>query len=676
MCLDQSKGTADYPQGSGYFSESRKRVVIRLDPRLSLNKGVRMKFHLSSPESHGYSRCTLVTLCLFLAVSSNPLNVQAQPDVAEDSVEFPSATECGECHPQQYKQWSVSQHAYAQMSPVFNAMQATVMNFTAGTNGDFCNRCHNTVGMNLEEDIFMSNIDRHPTAREGVTCIVCHRLSQPYGKLSGRLHIEPGPITAPIYGPKGDPTELDKAIAKSGLVVDNNKVGRKVHGKLNTLSQLGTSGFCAVCHDVNLVNGFRLEEASSEFKNSPANASGVICQDCHMGKEPGKVLADKSDPDFEKKNYAFGPAAKVGSLRTESRKLTNHMFVGPDYSVLSPALFPLDIRAIKEEHEKDDVRARGMATIREWLMFDWKAGWGLDSFEDEVDDDYEFPERWESLDDRYDAREIITDNLRLLKEIEIERLKLLRNGYKIGEIEITQSGSKGLKFVVQVKNGTDGHNVPTGFDAERLVWLYVTVIDSEGKVVKVSGDLDPNGDLRDLHSLYVHNHELPIDKELFSLQSKFLTRNIVGGEREQVLPVNYSASPLIFLRPSRNSTVLLGRPNGARKHKTTIEPNGERWASYTVTKKQLATGKPPFKAVIQLKAAMVPVNLVDIIKGVGFDYNMSARDVSDVLAYGHVDNEGNIIIWDEDSDDPVDNQVAGHQIIWEREIGLSSGTYR
>jgi hypothetical protein len=95
-----------------------------------------------------------------------------------------------------------------------------------------------------------------------------------------------------------------------------------------------------------------------------------------------------------------------------------------------------------------------------------------------------------------------------------------------------------------------------------------------------------------------------------------------------------------------------------------------------VTKKQLATGKPPFKAVIQLKAAMVPVNLVDIIKGVGFDYNMSARDVSDVLAYGHVDNEGNIIIWDEDSDDPVDNQVAGHQIIWEREIELSSGTYR
>lgn len=583
---------------------------------------------------------------------------------------FPSATECAECHPKQYKQWSVSQHAYAQMSPVFNAMQATVMKFTAGTNGDFCIRCHNAVGMNLGEEIFMSNIDRHPTAREGVTCIVCHRLNQSYGKISGRLHIEPGPVTAPIYGPSGEPQELDNAITKGGLQIDNDKAGRKVHGKIKSLFQLNTSGFCGTCHDVNLVNGFRLEEAFSEFKNSPANDKGITCQDCHMGKEPGKVLADKSDPDFHKKNYHFGSAAKVGSLETEPRKLTNHMFVGPDYSVLSPALFPLDTRAIKEESEKDNVRAKGMATIREWLTFDWKAGWGTDAFEDEIDDDFEFPERWESVDDRYDAREIITDNLRLLKEIEVERLKLFRNGYVLGDIKMVKSGRKGVEFAVQVKNGTDGHNVPTGFDAERLVWLYVSVVDANGKVVKTSGGLDPNGDLLDLHSKYVHNHELPLDKELFSLQSKFLTRNIVGGEREQVLPVNYSASPLIFLRPSRNSTVLLGRPNGARKHKATIEPLGERWANYTVTNKQLASGTGPFKAVIQLKAAMVPVNLIDIIKDVGFDYNMSARDVSDVLAYGHVDENGDVVIWDEDTDDPVENQVAGHQIIWERTLEI------
>src|SRR5579864_4618652 len=33
---------------------------------------------------------------------------------------FPSAAECGQCHPTQFRQWSVSQHSYAQLSPIFN----------------------------------------------------------------------------------------------------------------------------------------------------------------------------------------------------------------------------------------------------------------------------------------------------------------------------------------------------------------------------------------------------------------------------------------------------------------------------------------------------------------------------------------------------------------------------
>ncbi|MFT6433112.1 MAG: hypothetical protein ACJAVI_001154 [Candidatus Azotimanducaceae bacterium] len=89
--------------------------------------------------------------------------------------------------------------------------------------------------MNLGQDVFMSNIDRHPAAREGITCIVCHRLDQSYGKLSGRLHVKKGSITEPIYGPLGDSAELDNAISKDGLVIDNDKAGRKVHDELEAL---------------------------------------------------------------------------------------------------------------------------------------------------------------------------------------------------------------------------------------------------------------------------------------------------------------------------------------------------------------------------------------------------------------------------------------------------------
>ena len=202
---------------------------------------------------------------------------------------FPSATTCRPCHPGHYREWSVSAHAYAQMSPVFNAMHGTILKQTNGTNGDFCIRCHTPVGMNLKEPEFMSNIDRHPTSREGVTCIACHRLKNAYGKVSGRLAIVEGDIFDPVYGPTGD-RELKRVIESGEYNVntERGKAGRAIHTGAIKLDQMRTSGFCATCHDVNLVNGFRLEEAFSDYKTSPASGKGVSCQDCHMGKEPGK----------------------------------------------------------------------------------------------------------------------------------------------------------------------------------------------------------------------------------------------------------------------------------------------------------------------------------------------------------------------------------------------------
>jgi hypothetical protein len=378
---------------------------------------------------------------------------------------------------------------------------------------------------------------------------------------------------------------------------------------------------CGTCHDVNLVNGFRLEEAFSEFKHSPAADNGVSCQDCHMGKEPGVASG-----------YREEPAALVGDKPTKPRKRTDHMFIGPDYSVVHPGIFPHNTNATE------------LATIRQWLTFDYEAGWGTDAFEDENGDSTEFPERWRTADDRYDARDIIRANQELLAEADAARLKLLRNGYGLGDIDIVRATPKDLVFKVEVKNLTDGHGVPTGFDAERLIFLQVTVTDSDGATVFQSGDLDPNGDVRDSHSLYVHNGELPQDRYLFSLQSKFITRMLRGGEREQVLAINYSPSPLVFLRPSTSSTVLTGRPAGARKHKQGIEPLGNRWAKYRVKRSQL-TGKAPYNVNVKLIAGMVPINLVHEIKDVGFDYGMSARQVADRV-------------------------LAGHRVLWERDLEI------
>ena len=533
---------------------------------------------------------------------------------------YPSANTCKICHPIQYDQWSVSQHAYAQLSPVFMAMQRTINAATSGTNGDFCIRCHTPVGMNMGESTNISNLDRHPTSREGITCVACHRLNVEYGKVSGRIALVQGDVLEPVFGPKGN-AELARVLENPKeyqVVTKKDEAGRKIHTEVGHFPQLSTSAFCGICHDVNLFNGFRLEEAFSEYKNSPAAARGESCQDCHMGKVQGIASG-----------YAVGPAASVGGVDTEPRKLTDHFFAGPDYSLVHPGIFP---------HNADAV---ALANLREWLQYDHKAGWGTDDFEDNVSDDYAFPKAWESVDDRYDAREILDRQFRLLKLAEKKRLEVLRHGYKLGKIETLSSDRNGIGFRVQVRNGTDGHNVPTGFDAERLVWLEVTVTDADGKIVFKSGDLDPNGDVRDTHSLYVHNGELPLDKQLFTLQSRFVTRNVRGGVREQVLPINFSVDPLPFVRPFTRSVVLSGQPAGARKHRSTIPPLASRWPTFRVPADQL-TGNGRYMATVRIKTGALPINLIDAIKGVGFDYGMSTREVADAI-------------------------VAGHQVIWEKQ---------
>ncbi len=537
---------------------------------------------------------------------------------------YPSAGTCGTCHPKQYKECTVSQHAYSQLSPVYLALNNKINELANGTNGDFCLRCHNQVGANLGEDSFASNLDRHPTSREGITCVVCHRIDRDFNKASGRLALVEGVLTVPVYGPAGN-AELARVLDNRDVyrvVTDPEEPGRKIHDEIIQFTSISKPVFCGACHDVTLFNGFRLEEAFSEYRMSPAAGRGVTCQDCHMGKEQGVASG-----------YEIGPAAIVGGEPTEPRKLTNHYFAGPDYSLIHPGIFP------------HNATAQQMATLEEWLQFDVTAGWGTDEFEDEVTDDTEFPERWDSIDDRYDAREILDEQFESLEWARLQRLEVLRNGYILSDIVTEKASRDGIEFRVQVKNGTDGHNVPTGFTGERLVWLEVTVTDREGTVVFKSGDRDPNGDLRDGHSAYVHAGEVKLDPYLFSLQSYFVTQNGRGGEIEHVIPIPYPVISLPRVLPSTLSLVFSGEPQTERNHKRSIEPLGDRWAAYEIDGDDL-TGKGPYKADIKLLSQPVPVNLLVGIQSVGFDYGMTPRQVGDAV-------------------------IAGTQVLWQRELSFN-----
>ena len=550
---------------------------------------------------------------------------------------YPSAKKCATCHPGHFREWSTSPHAYAQLSPVFNAMASKLNKQTNGTLGDFCIRCHTPVGMALGEPAYMSNMDRHPSSREGVTCCVCHRINQAWGKGSGRLALVAADLDGPIYGTQGNAI-LSDALSnpeKYGVMktdASSDARGRTVHSVAVPFFQLHTSGFCGACHDVFAPNGFRLEDAFSEYKSSPAaRTKQQSCQDCHMGEVPGVAAG-----------YRIEGIAKLGNVYTEPRKRTNHMIAGPDYSIIHPGLFPHNVAAIKEEHAAyltAGPAIPGLATMREWLEFDYEAGWGTEQFE--RSDAAELlnesgPTAWRDPARRFQARRIVNDQLKLLDEYTEDRRRVMANGFGLGNIECDPHCRDGLEFRVYVSNKTDGHGVPTGFDAERVIFLRTVVFDANGKIVFVSGDLDPNGDIRDSHSVYVHNGKLPLDPQLFSLQTRFLTRNVRGGEREQVLAVPFSLDPLPYTRPEVRPFTVLGRPVGARKHKQNLAANaGGRWANYHVDKSQL-TGCGPYTVSVQLIEGMVPINLVHEIEDVGFDYNLSAREVAERIVNGHI----------------------------------------
>lgn len=525
---------------------------------------------------------------------------------------YPAASTCGVCHPKHYMEWSVSQHAYAQLSPIYLSLNNKINALANGSNGDFCLRCHSPVGANLGESTFQSNLTRHPASREGITCVVCHRINMPYNKVSGRLALVEGGLTEPVFGPEGNKGVQDVLDQpnKFRVVTKADESGRKIHNEAKVFDSIKSSTFCGSCHDVTLFNGFRLEEAFSEYRVSPAAARGETCQDCHMGKIQGK-----------KSGYDQGPAAVVGDVPTKTRKLTNHMFSGPDYSVIHPGLFP------------HNLEAQAFKTMQEWLEYRHEEGWGTDKFEDAVPAGYKFPKSWESIDDRYDGRAILNKQFELLEFATRKRLEVLRNGYILGDIVTTKSDRRGIAFKVEVRSGTDGHNVPTGFTGERLVWLEVTVRDREGTVVFVSGDRDPNGDIRDGHSAYVHGGKIKQDRYLFSLQSIFVTQNGRGGEIEHVIPIPYPQFALPRVLPSTTSLVFTGEPATERVHKKGIEPLGQRWGKYKVSRKQM-TGKGPYTASIKLMSQPVPINLLTAIQDVGFDYGMTPGDVGRAVIAG------------------------------------------
>ncbi len=511
---------------------------------------------------------------------------------------YPTAATCGECHKQIYKEWSSSQHAYASISPMFHKFEQKFQELTQGTVGTFCVRCHQQVGTQLGEDRDAPLWARSQISREGVTCITCHRVKEQYGKVNGERRVEPGKIYEPVYG-SGEKSAIKEVLAdKETYSIKTSAAGRgnDIHKGMITNDQMTKSEFCVSCHQVAVNLGIKLEIVWDQYRDSPARKAGVTCQNCHMGKVPGVS-----------KGYATAPSAVVGGKQINpGRKHANHRFIGPGYSIAHPGVFPHNAKA-------------QAVSMKDWLQFDWRAGWGTIEFEDKVANGQikvKFPKRWSDPLDREEARTIIDENLTKLDERDEIRQKVLENGSHVDgpDIKGDPKVGKDLAFSYKIKNTNSGHNLPSGsLGAQPQLWVNVALIDPDGKNIWESGYLDKHGDLADLHSLEVAAGSIKKDQQLVHFQTKFLTTNLKGTDREMYLPVNFDIDPLPHLRPPGVPTTVLNHPPLVRMENHSLPPLGEKVAKYKVPGK-LITKPGKYRLAFRMRSRGEPIYFMRFVE--------------------------------------------------------------
>lgn len=504
---------------------------------------------------------------------------------------YPTAAKCGECHKEIYEEWSSSQHAYASISPMFHKFEQKFQDLTQGTVGTFCVRCHQQVGTQLGEGREKALWARSQISREGVTCITCHRVKEQYGKVNGERRVEPGKIYEPVFGSGNKSVIKDVLADKDTYSVKTSTEGRgnDIHKGMITNDQITKSEFCVSCHQVAVNLGIKLEIVWDQYRDSPARKAGVSCQDCHMGKVPGQP-----------KGYSTAPSAIVGGKEINpGRKHANHRFIGPGYSIAHPGIFPHNVK--------------GQAiSIEDWLQFDWRAGWGTTKFEDKVADGkikVTFPKRWSDALDREEARLIIEENLKKLDERDQLRQQVMENSSHIDGPNFSGTPKVGsdLAFSYKIKNTNTGHNLPSGsLGAQPQLWVNVALIDPDGKNIWESGYLDSNGDMADLHSLDVAAGRIKTDQQLMHFQTKFLTTNVKGTEREMYLPVNFDVDPLPHLRPPGVPTTVLNHPPLVRMENRSLAPLGEKMANYNVPG-HLITKPGKYRLAFRMRSRAEPI---------------------------------------------------------------------
>lgn len=200
---------------------------------------------------------------------------------------------CMGCHTEIYGQWKGSMHSNAWNDPVYLALMRKASAATKGFTDNLCLGCHTPIGLAVGKATPAGD-KLDSLAQKGVQCDFCHNISASTGSGNAAFVLTPQKYGRPLkFGPFKDAL---------------SPYHDTTYSELHTVSEI-----CGTCHNVtHPLNRLPIERTFDEWKDSPYQAEGIGCQECHMTPGPGPA----ENP---------GKAALQGKKRN---KIFTHYFVG------------------------------------------------------------------------------------------------------------------------------------------------------------------------------------------------------------------------------------------------------------------------------------------------------------------------------------------------------------
>ena len=251
----------------------------------------------------------LFALALGACGGGNPM-----PTVSLDREQLMDPETCKTCHPDAYRQWSGSMHAYASEDPVFRAMNQRAQRESGNTLGDFCVKCHAPMAVAQGLPTDGSNLDMLPQPMKGVTCYFCHAAESVDGSHNNPLKLA---ADDSLFGPFDD--------AASGTP------HKAIYARQLDSATLDSTAMCGSCHDIQNLLGAHVERTYQEWQGTrfsiTPDGQGCASSGCHMATSDGPASTISSKMrrlhahDFPAVDLAVTPFPEADSQRAQAQAL-------------------------------------------------------------------------------------------------------------------------------------------------------------------------------------------------------------------------------------------------------------------------------------------------------------------------------------------------------------------